>query len=142
MPVNPLLRVSDIERSVDAFEQFGFAKVMSLSYHDRPYFVEMRHADETGDGVVMLLDQGWWQQDGGRDGAVAGGVLLYVPVEDIAGWWARLQALPAVVDELREHYYGREFVVQDPDGFRLAFFQPYPEGERLGRGVSRWTAAR
>ena len=141
MAVNPLLRVNEVERSIRAYETFGFSPVMSLSHRGRPYFVELRHAEETGNGVVMLLDRTWWRQ-GGEGGGATEGFVLYVPVRDVAAWWARLRDKPSVIEALRPHYYGREFVLEDPDGFRLAFFQAHPAGECLAEGVEKWTAPR
>jgi catechol 2,3-dioxygenase-like lactoylglutathione lyase family enzyme len=135
--VNVLLRVRDAARSLDFYRALGFEEQMLLLDEGRLYYGEVILRDPRG-GALMFLERDRWAIDDDlaevRDGA---GQVLYLPVEDIEAVRARVPD-EAVVQGPRDEYYGRELVIRDPDGFRIAFLQVWPGGERLPEGVEAW----
>lgn len=134
--MSPLLLSADVERSVAFYRSLGFEERFALRRIGQSrYFCELAFG-ASSHPLVMLLDRTHWrfQADLQRQ-PLGAGVLIYVPVTDAAAYRdAIARALPAV-EELQSLYYGREFVVEDPDGYRIAFFEAYPGGERLPNGV-------
>lgn len=135
--MNVLLRVRDAARSLDFYRSLGFEEQMLLLDHGRLYYGEMVLRDPRA-GALMFLERDRWAIDedraGERDGA---GQVLYLPVDDIDAVRARVPD-EVVVQGPRDEYYGRELVIRDPDGFRIAFIQVWPGGERLPEGVEAW----
>lgn len=135
--MNVLLRVRDAGRSLDFYRALGFEEQMLLLDGERLYYGEMILRDPRA-GALMFLELDRWPIDedatGQRDGA---GQVLYLPVDDVDAVRARVPD-EAVVQGPRDEYWGRELVIRDPDGFRIAFLQVWPGGERLPEGVEAW----
>jgi catechol 2,3-dioxygenase-like lactoylglutathione lyase family enzyme len=135
--VNVLLRVRSAARSLDFYRALGFEEQMLLLDGGRLYYGEMILRDPRG-GALMFLERDRWAIDEDRGGAEdGGGQVLYLPVDVVDAVRARLPD-DAVVQGPRDEYYGRELVIRDPDGFRIAFIQVWPGGERLPEGVEAW----
>ncbi|HEU5057712.1 MAG TPA: VOC family protein [Kofleriaceae bacterium] len=135
--MNVLLRVRSAARSLDFYRALGFEEQMLLRDGGRLYYGEMILRDPRG-GALMFLERDRWAIDEDRDGEQDGsGQVLYLPVDDVDAVRARLPD-GAVVQGPRDEYYGRELVIRDPDGFRIAFIQVWPGGERLPEGVEAW----
>lgn len=128
------MAVSDVGASTAFYREVGFCEVITLARDEIPYFVEMQHVSEPPGTVLMLLDHACWDFASTHR---SDGVVLYLGVSDVDDWWSRLSSHPAVERPLQVRYYGREFVMCDPDGTRLAFFQPHADGERLPPRVSK-----
>jgi catechol 2,3-dioxygenase-like lactoylglutathione lyase family enzyme len=135
--MNVLLRVRDASRSLDFYRALGFEEQMLLLDGERLYYGEMTLRDPRA-GALMFLELDRWTlaEDASeqRDGA---GQVLYLPVDDVDAVRARVPD-EAVVQGPRDEYWGRELVIRDPDGFRIAFLQVWPGGERLPEGVEAW----
>jgi catechol 2,3-dioxygenase-like lactoylglutathione lyase family enzyme len=135
--MNVLLRVRDAGRSLDFYRALGFEEQMLLLADGRLYYGEMILRDPRA-GALMFLERDRWAIDedraADRDGA---GQVLYLPVDDLEAVRARIPD-DAVIQGPRDEYYGRELVIRDPDGFRIAFLQTWPGGERLPEGVEAW----
>ena len=135
--MNILLRVRDAGRSLDFYRALGFEEQMLLLAGGRLYYGEMTLPDPRA-GAIMFLERDRWAIDEDDGDVRAGaGQVLYLPVDDVDAVRARLPD-EAVVQGPRDEYYGRELVVRDPDGFRIAFLQVWPGGERLPEGVEAW----
>jgi catechol 2,3-dioxygenase-like lactoylglutathione lyase family enzyme len=135
--MNVLLRVRDAARSLDFYRALGFEEQMLLLNQGRLYYGEMTLEDPRGGALMFLERERWAIGDDAlaeRDGA---GQILYLPVDDVDAVRARVPD-EAVVQGPRDEYWGRELVIRDPDGFRIAFIQVWPGGERLPEGVEAW----
>jgi len=126
----PELYVSEIGRSLRFYtEVLGFAVL-----YERP---EERFAHLLRDGAALMLKQ---PADPGRTWLAAPleppygrGVNLQIRVSDVDALHAAVLAVGAPIERpMEERWYRRgdillghrQFVVQDPDGYLLRFFQP------------------
>ena len=118
--ISPVLLVADIERSVAFYrDRLGFA---CETFGDPPHFASATRDDatfllalcRTPDAIVPnwhIVDQTW---------------NAYVRVDDAEAAHAELRQRGAPIDyELYDAPHGfREFGIQDPDGYDIAFGQP------------------
>lgn len=125
--MSAFLNVRDIEKSVEAYRALGFR-------------VDARH--ETRDGNL-----GW--ADLSLDGAEIGlgairtnedpefrawvstplgaGVVVYVDVPDVNAVWRKAKASSFEIEQpIESRSYGRVFMVNDPDGYTIAFIGAAP----------------
>lgn len=103
------LPVADLERAIRFYtEVLGFE--LSFRYEDF-------YAGVVKDGFSIHLKQG--KPNGNK---VNGDIDLMFDVEDIDGVY-RLLAGQSIIQPLREMPYGREFYIEDPDGYVLSFLQ-------------------
>ena len=113
--LEPILWVTEIEASVAFYEKLGFSLRGAVHRPDG----RIEHAEvENGDVRLML---GYKQEDG----PLGGGPELYIGLDDVDGYYARVRAAGApIADELADQFWGdRTFRVTDPDGYNLTFAQ-------------------
>lgn len=128
--------VTDVAKSVAFYEAAGFRQTFALRRRSHEYFAELAFGDSAGRNVIMLLAEAEWPETEARaSGKRGSGVAIYVALDDLDRHVQRLDQPPAV----EELYYGREASIIDPDGYRIVFFEAYPEGERLEADVVRWS---
>ena len=118
--LQPILWVSDIERSVDFYkEKLGF----DLSFAMTGDGGRMLHASVVNGDVTLMLgynDEANTPVEGRRLG---GGAELYTTMDGVDDYYARVRgAGTAFTQELADQYWGdRTFTVTDPDGYVLTF---------------------
>lgn len=140
MPNYILLMVENAERSLDFYRSLGFQEEMVLRFEGRIYFGEMSYQGRGSGHLLMVLEKTWWNfADDMAVPAKGAGVLIYVPVENLDAVYRALPTSAPIMYPLTDLYYGREFVVRDPDGYKIAFFQGHEQGERLMEGMEKWS---
>jgi predicted enzyme related to lactoylglutathione lyase len=124
-PCSVFLNVTDITRSLAFYEGLGFA-------------VEQRH-ERRRDGVLAYVDLA---MDGAEVGLgniavnddpafrawvgtpLGAGVVIYVDVADAAAVQRRAERIGATIEQpLEERSYGKVVMLNDPDGYTLAFLE-------------------
>ena len=110
--VSTQLVVADIERTIQFYtELLGFR--LNFRHEDfyaglgaGPYSIHLKH----GDNIQTLPEE-------------TDDVDLVIGVTDLDSCYEAVQSeCVKIVQALRETPYGREFYIEDPDGYRLAFF--------------------
>ncbi|MEM6820419.1 MAG: VOC family protein [Verrucomicrobiota bacterium] len=110
--VSTQLVVADIERSVRFYTQsLGFK--LNFKHEDfyaglgaGPYSIHLKHGDD-----IQTLPEGTDHVD------------IVIGVTDLDACYEAIQAEGVkIIQALREMPYGREFYIEDPDGYRLAFY--------------------
>ena len=103
------LPVANLERAIRFYtEVLGFE--LSFRYEDF-------YAGVARDGFSIHLKEG--KPNGNK---VNGDIDLMFAVEDLEGIYRQF-AGEAIIQPLREMPYGKEFYIEDPDGYVLAFLQ-------------------
>src|SRR5579862_6645551 len=113
---NPLLIVSDLQRSIDFYTQkLGFTE--PRAWGDPPCFAMMNR-----NGFDLMLSS---ENAGVHPNGPAGTWDVYVGVEDVAAEESALRAAGAeIVRGPEDKFYEmREIEVLDPDGYRWCFAQ-------------------
>jgi catechol 2,3-dioxygenase-like lactoylglutathione lyase family enzyme len=82
------------------------------------------------DSIVLVAHESHYGAMGGTlGGRRAVGLDVRIVVADVDGVYRRVRAANVhVVHDIADRYYGlRDFIVQDPDGYRIRFAAPLPE---------------
>jgi catechol 2,3-dioxygenase-like lactoylglutathione lyase family enzyme len=139
--VHPLLMVADVTRTLAFYRQLGFCDKMQLLKNGQPYYAEVSVKSQAAEYLLMFLEREWWEPSADRDVSPVGvGLTVYLPVENLETAFENCRQLHEhhLIVPVTERYYGREFILSDEDGYRLAFFQPNPQGEVLGPNMQVW----
>ncbi len=139
MGINVLLMVKDASKSLAFYQQLGFIEQMILRKHGRVYYAEMSFQGRDNHYMIMFLEQEWWlfpQESEARE--KGSGVLIYIPVDHVDAVYEQVKEQSHVICPPRDLYYGREMVIADEDGYKLAFIQEYPGKEHLSEGMEVW----
>ncbi len=115
MPTNvtPMIHVPDVEATAAWYARLGFA-AETVSDGEQMVWAKLT----LGDQAVMLNCGGRAPEHDRRD------VDLYVGVDDVDAWRARLPGDVEVIQDLYVAYHGmREFIVRDLNGFWVTFGQ-------------------
>jgi catechol 2,3-dioxygenase-like lactoylglutathione lyase family enzyme len=139
MGVNILLMVKDASTSLRFYQKIGFEEIMLIRGHGHLYYGEMIYRGKNDGTTLMFLEKENWHIKKNRDQPPnPGTILIYVPVENLDEVFEKVRQVATVISPPTELYYGKEFIISDEDGYKLAFFQEYPEGERVSGGVEIW----
>ena len=103
--------VEDLGRAAEFYETIGF-----------------RRGKEESDRVTFYVN--WFfvtlvSQDQAEVGSKGAGLFLYIKVDDVEGFHKAVlsKGLEPAGDPERQPSGNREFVIRDPDGYSLVFFQ-------------------
>ena len=103
--------VEDLSKAAEFYESIGF-----------------RRGKEESDRITFYVN--WFfvtlvAQDGTEVGAEGEGLFVYIKVDDVEDFHAavRSKGLKPAGDPERQPSGNREFVLRDPDGYNLVFFQ-------------------
>jgi catechol 2,3-dioxygenase-like lactoylglutathione lyase family enzyme len=104
-------QVEDLARAAEFYETIGF-----------------RRGKEEPDRVTFYVN--WFfvtlvAQDGTQAGAKGQGLFVYIKVDDVEDFHAAMlsKGLKPAGEPERQPSGNREFVLRDPDGYNLVFFQ-------------------
>jgi len=119
------LNVRDLDRSLSFYQGLGFS--VTHTSHDKETKAAT-YADLTLDGADLSLGHIAANPDPDFQNWVAGelgtGVVLYFEVDDVDAIHARAQAIDAVVESGPvDRPYGRFLLLNDPDGYSVAFLK-------------------
>lgn len=111
--VTPMIHVPDVDVTAAWYARLGFA-VETASDGQATVWARLT----LGESAVMLNCGGHPAEHDRRD------VDLYIGVDNVEAWRARLPADVEVIQDLYLAYHGmREFIVRDPNGFWVTFAQ-------------------
>lgn len=112
--VTPMIHVPDVAATAAWYARLGFAVEGAASDGTETVWAKLT----LGDNAVMLNCGGRPAEHDRRD------MDLYVGVDDVADWRARLPEGIEIIRDLYDAYHGmREFIVRDPNGFWITFGQ-------------------
>ena len=118
--LQPILWVSDIERSVDFYtEKLGFDLGFAMTGDGG----RMLHASVVNGDVTLMLGYKDEANTPVEGRGLGGGAELYTMMDGVDDYYARVRgAGTAFTQELTDQYWGdRTFTVTDPDGYVLTF---------------------
>ena len=119
--VTPMIHVPDVEATAAWYARLGFTVEGTASDGLETTWARL----VLGDNAVMLNRGGRPAEHERRD------VDLYVVVDEVADWRARLPEGVELVTDLYDAFHGmREFIVRDLNGFWITFGQPL--GDQTG----------
>jgi len=134
--INILLMVENAVRSIKFYRHINFNDEMFLKYKGHVYFGEMSYNDNYR---LMFLEKKWWNfSEEINEFCIGKGVLIYIPVTDIDTVYKKIPNSAKIIYQPKNFYYGREFVIQDEDGYKVSFFQNYEKGEIIKEGMEKW----
>jgi catechol 2,3-dioxygenase-like lactoylglutathione lyase family enzyme len=116
-----MLYVTDVQASLDVYQTLGFQVVRAHA----PVFASVR----LGDVLIQFQDKRNPSDPSFRAEAMAepkgGGLFIYLQVEDVDQFYKDIQEQGVVPTTVPRDWPGgnREFVVRDPDGYKLVFYQ-------------------
>lgn len=119
--VTPMIHVPDVDATAAWYARLGFKVERTASDGDETVWAKLT----LGENSVMLNCGGRPAEHDRRD------VDLYIVVDDLDGWRARVPDDVEIIRPLHLAYHGmREFIVRDPNGFWITFGQwvGAPEG--------------
>ena len=112
--VTPMIHVPDVAATAAWYARLGFTVESTASDGAETVWAKLT----LGDSAVMLNCGGRPAEHDRRD------VDLYVGVDDVADWRARLPEGIEIIQDLYDAYHGmREFIVRDMNGFWITFGQ-------------------
>lgn len=112
--VTPMIHVPDVEATAAWYARLGFTVEGTASDGAETVWARLT----LGETAVMLNCGGRAAEHDRRD------VDLYVGVDDVANWRARLPEGIEIIQDVYDAYHGmREFIVRDPNGFWITFGQ-------------------
>jgi uncharacterized glyoxalase superfamily protein PhnB len=139
MGINVLLMVESASRSLEFYRRLGFQEQMLIRHQGQVYYGEMAFENGSDSHLIMFLEKSWWAFPQDRQGTPLGtGVVLYILVDNIDDLYVAVRDQARIVQPLQDAYYGREFVLADEDGYRLAFIQQYAGGEKITAEMEIW----
>lgn len=121
--LTPNLMVESVSQTVEFYKEvLGFELVMTLPEEGVPDWALVRSA-----GVEMMFQsQASMRSElpSFQNRPVGGSLTLYIQMEDVQEFHARLQEKGIAVEDLNTTFYGmREFRVPDCNGYMLVFAQ-------------------
>jgi uncharacterized glyoxalase superfamily protein PhnB len=112
--VTPMIHVPDVDATAAWYERLGFTIAATASDGAETVWAKLA----LGENAVMLNCGGRPAEHDRRD------VDLYIGVDDVSAWRARLPAGVEVIQDLYVAYHGmREFIIRDLNGFWVTFGQ-------------------
>lgn len=118
-----MLYVTDVANSLAHYEQLGFRVIQN----EVPSYGSVM----LGDFLIQFQDKRNPSDPAFVKEAMAepkgGGLFVYLQVEDVDTYYEKIQKRGIVPTTTpRDWPWGnREFVVRDPDGYKLVFYQPH-----------------
>lgn len=122
--VLPSITANDVAASIAWYRDvLGFSVVQEWKAKDQVTGAEMKSG-----AVTFYINQDDWKQ--GRDRAKGQGLRLFVTTgPDIDGYAQAIRARGGVLAGDPTSEWGvRAFAITDPDGFKLTFMTPLPQG--------------
>jgi uncharacterized glyoxalase superfamily protein PhnB len=122
-PTAPELFVPDVDEAVRFYtEVFGFMLQRAEKTGERSTFAIVR----LGGTMIMFMHQAYYTGPKEELQSRGAGLDIRVMVPDVQAMYRRAKAagLPLMHDIADRDYGLRDFIVRDPDGFRLRFASP------------------
>ena len=139
MGINILLMVKEAEKTLEFYKNIGFREEMYIKKEGRKYYGEVSFQGKDNQYLLMFIEEEWWKfQDEINRDVQGNGVVIYIPVEDLDSIYENIKGKVNVVLPPAKLYYGKELVISDPDGYKIAFFQVYQEGEHMDNTMEIW----
>lgn len=139
MGINVLIMVEDASKTLDFYQRLGFEQQMFLKHQGRLYYGEVSFQGRDNQYLLMFLEREWWRFPDEKQVRSPGvGTVLYIPVQDLDKVYKQIREHARVISPPQNLYYAREFVIEDEDGYKLAFIEEYPEGEQLLEDMEIW----
>lgn len=112
--VAPMLTVNDLQKSIQYYQDLGFA--IEERYEHEGALVGVRMAG--GQGRLNLSQDDWAK---GKDRVKGTGVRLFVPVDqDVDAYAADLEAAGITLEAPpQDQPWGRFIMLTDPDGYKI-----------------------
>jgi len=122
--------VKDLSRSVEFYERIGFRRGKQapdrVTFYVNWFFVTFISQDQDNDAE--------WRKEA-KATVKGSGLFIYINVDDVEAFHKAVVAKgmkPVSKPQIRASG-NREFVLRDPDGYKLAFFQKKQGASRAGR---------
>lgn len=126
--VSVFLNVKDVEKATEVYESLGFGVVARHKTRSgRVGWVDLAlDGAEIGLGQIDTNDDPSFRE--WVSTPLGAGVVVYVDVPNVEAAWARAkQAGVAIEQAIETRSYGRVFMINDADGYTIAFIGPASE---------------
>ena len=125
--LTPNIMVEDVNRTVEWYRTvLGFEVAATVPEEGTLNWAMLTH----GEVALMFQARASLTEEYPlfQDRQIGGALTFYVDVEDVQGWYDRVEGQVTIVTRMHDTFYGsREFAFQDCNGYVLTFSEPPAE---------------
>lgn len=122
--LTPNIMVEDVNQTVAWYRTvLGFEVAATVPDEGTLSWAMLTHGEVT----LMFQSRGSLTEEYPvfQDRQIGGALTFYVDVEDVQGWYDRVEGQVTIVTRMHDTFYGsREFAFQDCNGYVLTFSEP------------------